>query len=272
VSVVYVAGTMRSGTTALGQAVAASPDAVLLGEVRPVLLDLREPGALTCGCGRTEAECAFWSHVERLPSVREQAVVAFGTRGLPALLAATLRLRRPSPEVVTVVERLRVLGELVGDHAIVDTSKTAAGILLWHLAGHRVHVAHCLRTPREVIAKQAAPTDRSGLPQSTRTTSAVVWVVHNLLAWALQVLPGCDRVPVHYRRLCADPTGVVAQVWAAAGIRPGAVDDRGRFAGVHSHLLVGNPRRDRSGVVRIGGDVAAPTADVVAAPPVTTAG
>lgn len=146
-TVVYVAGTMRSGTTVLGQALAAEPDLLLLGEVRPVLLDLREPGGGRCDCGAPEAECPFWSRFASHPSIRTATLTAWGTRALPRLLRAVLTGRPAGPDVEVVVARLRELVAAAGERTVVDTSKSASGILLWRLAGQRVQIAHCLRSP-----------------------------------------------------------------------------------------------------------------------------
>ena len=59
--VVYVGGAARSGTTALGRALAVSEGAVWAGELVWLPRDLQEDRR--CSCGEVASRCPFWREV-----------------------------------------------------------------------------------------------------------------------------------------------------------------------------------------------------------------
>lgn len=243
---------MRSGTTIVGQVLAASPDVVLIGEVRPILLDPADHQH--CDCGRTRESCPFWSEVrERLggpfPSPAE-ARAAYRVVGLPLLLLAVLS-RRSAPEFARpVVTFLRAVADTAGTRTVVDTSKSPSGILLWRLAGARVDVVHALRDPRAVAEAQARPTAVTGLAQEPKAKTYAVWAVYNGLTAVLRPLARAFTV-AGYQRLRDDPRTLAGQLWRRSGVAAQADDTGASFSYSDSHVLAGNPRRTKGTSVTI---------------------
>lgn len=244
-TVLYVAGAMRSGTTMAGQVLAASPDAVLVGEIRPAL---RLPDDHTdCDCGRTRTTCELWS----LLAERDTAAVtlasdrAYSLRRLPSLLASVLLHRPPPDDVREVVEVLAAVAERVAPRTVIDTSKTPVGPLLWRLAGQQVDLVQCVRRPSEVAAAQARPSSETGLPREAPVKTWAVWVVYHLLTLAMRPFVR-TRVTVRYRALRNDPRRVARAVWSRTGLTPEPTgDDPTVFVHGEAHVLAGNPRRSR---------------------------
>ena len=247
---IYVAGTMRSGTTIAGQLLASSPSTVLVGEVKPVLLEPERHEE--CDCGRPRAECPFWTQVyagaDPAALVREIGS-AWSLSTFPRVLLALAR-RKPLPsDVGRVVTFLQAIRAAAGPSTVIDTSKTPVGILLWRLAGERVDVAHCVRGVLEVARAQARPAAQSGVPQEPVLKSIAVWAVYNALIVALRPLAASYRL-ITFGRLRRSPRRTADAVWSAAGVQPG----RGAgptFDYEQSHVLAGNPRREKGHSVTI---------------------
>jgi hypothetical protein len=244
---------MRSGTTIVGQVLAASPDTVLIGEVRPILLDPDDHRH--CDCGQPVETCVFWSAVRaRLGHpfpTREQARAAYRVTGLAALVAATRTGSVPA-SARPVVEFLRAIAAVAAedDRTVVDTSKSPSGILLWRLAGAEVDVVHALRDPRAVAEAQARPTAVTGLVQEPKAKTYAVWAVYNTLALLLR--PFARRFSVAaYRRLRDQPRPLATRLWARSDLAAAPEDTGARFAYSDSHVLAGNPRRTKGSSVTI---------------------
>lgn len=250
-SVAYVAGTMRSGTTVIGQVLAASSSTILVGEIRPVLTDPERHAH--CDCGHPRGQCPFWQRVfERAGRVPAPTEAAHGYRiaQLPRLAAHRL-LHRPLPaDVQAVVAFLRAVAEVADEHIVVDLSKTPMGIVLWRLAGVDVHVVHCLRSARAVASAQARASSETKLPKEPRAKSYSVWAAYNLLTFLLRPLAASYTL-ARYRVLRNTPRALAARVWGRAGASMPEARDGARFRYTDTHVLAGNPRRARGDAVTV---------------------
>ena len=244
---------MRSGSTVLGQMLAASPSTVLLGEIRPVLT-MPERHA-HCDSGHQRDSCPFWHEVfQRVPRVPTPAEAASGYRltQLPRL-AVCRALRRPLPaDVRAVVDFLRVVAEVADGRVVIDVSKTPTGIVLWRLAGADVHVVHCLRSARAVADAQARPTSETQLPEVPRMKSYLVWLAYNVVAVVLRPTVS-SYTAARFRSLCRAPRALASRVWGRAGASIPDASDGARFSFDVSHMMAGNPRRSRGNSVTVTG-------------------
>jgi hypothetical protein len=162
-TVLYIAGSGRSGSTLLERIIGAIPGYVNVGE----LLDLPRrvaPGDELCGCGAPFSQCSFWTAVGRqsigawTPEVaaalhRQQHRVA-RQRYLPQLLFA----RRHScfcARVNTYASSYAKIASAVasesGASCVVDASKWPAVALALHRGGLDVRVIHLVRDVRGVV-------------------------------------------------------------------------------------------------------------------------
>lgn len=84
--VIFVGGVGRCGSTALGAALGAAPDAAYVGELMWLGRDLEEDRQ--CTCGQAASRCPVWGHVSvRLLAEGWRPGMSTG-KHLPALLAA----------------------------------------------------------------------------------------------------------------------------------------------------------------------------------------
>lgn len=141
--VVYVGGTGRSGTTAVGRGLAASEGAVWAGELVWLPRDLDEDRR--CSCGELASRCPFWREVRgRLGwsdvelRHRREDIWRDRHRGFPRALR-TGAADRASLEAVASV---------AGASCVIDTSKYAARALRLHRAHHRLDLLWVRRDPR----------------------------------------------------------------------------------------------------------------------------
>lgn len=249
--VIYVTGAMRSGTTITGQMLAESTSTVLVGEVRPVLMEPERHAH--CDCGRPREQCPFWTVVDAaVPDGFDDyaASRAMSLSALPRLLAyLVFRVRLPRP-IEQAIAFLRAVARAAGGRTVIDTTKAPTGILLWRLAGQDVHLVQCWRSPRRVAIAQARPTSESGLIQEPKSRSYAVWSAYNLVS-ALLRPAARSYSPIRYDRLLRAPRTYAERIWRRSGT---AVPDPGggaSFTWAESHVLAGNPRRAKTGSVTI---------------------
>lgn len=250
--VIYIAGTMRSGTTVLGQVLASHPGALLIGETKPLMLDPNPERK--CDCGASFGTCTYWRYVINAvdkDALRASAREVFRIRAIPALLLSVRSHGDRGLRAEPAVEVLRRIAAAAEGAVAVDTSKSPVGVLLWKLAGADVHVVHVIRSPRAVADAQACPSRESGLPQETRVKSFLVWVVYHSLSFTLRPFVRSYTV-VRFNAMRAAPSTSFRRVWEK--VSPGSTPDlqvRNVFEYGPSHLVVGNPRRSRGGSVEV---------------------
>ena len=269
--VVYVAGTGRSGSTLLGNALGSLPGALHAGEVKLALRrGLAEDGF--CGCRRPVRECPVWvPALERtfghVPDATEAAELdrrltdAVRTRRTAWWLAG-----RTSPEVEELVDvfgrLLTSLAEVSGAQAVVDSSKLAPfGALVARSPLLDVRAVQLVRDPRAVAwswQRAQASGQVSGFEEEMErfdpVKSSLMWLESTTsVAW-LSARGGRAAHVVRYEDLVEDPESVLSAVAAFAGLpqpAPGSLVSDGALHLAPSHAAAGNPNRVRSGPVRL---------------------
>lgn len=249
-TVIFVAGAMRSGTTITGQVLSASPDSLLVGEVRPILRETHLHQ--TCDCGRTRADCPFWQKVEAaLPDDFDEQAASrgFGLKHLPRILLHGVSTYPLPDDVQHARHFLAALAEAAGDKALIDTSKVASSVWLWRSVGRPVDLVLSVRSPRAVAAAQALPFEQTQLPSEPVLKSWLVWAIYNLAGLLARTSARTFAIS-RYSTMRNTPRAEAIRLWQRARVRPGR-NDGTSFTGSETHMLVGNPRRERGSTVVI---------------------
>lgn len=269
VTVLYVGGFGRSGSTLLERVLGQVPGAVAVGEVVH-LIERGLVGNEDCGCGRPFHECAFWNDV---------GVKAFGgwdcvsgrewlglkrsvdrNRFIPLLIAPVVpRYRRRLAQHAERLSRLfEAIGEVSGASIVVDSSKHAStAFLLRRVPGIRLHVVHLVRDSRGVayswtkeVTRPEIHGRRTLMPRFHPGAAAARWLWYNALFHLLRRV-GTAVTFARYEDLLADPAAETTRMMAAAG-RTVTRGDLDFLANHHvelatDHSVAGNPMRFRSG-------------------------
>jgi hypothetical protein len=260
VRVIYLAGSMRSGTTLLAELMGSCEGAIAVGEINN--LWYVAPSGQRCSCGQASEACPVWGPVLEMfggPAAAESyhamRMHIERQRRIPQLWA--LRRRRESSwpaEVAEYVAMLRgvvgSIGKTTGAVTLVDSSKTAPGLALMCLAApDEVSVLHLLRDPRGVAYSEQrhihASDELTSRPPLVRSVlkSAKDWDTGNAECWLL------GRTVEHYHRvwyedLCAQPRAVTARAARALALDDAALSWTGNEVVLSAgHVLSGNPSR-----------------------------
>lgn len=274
-TVVFIAGTGRSGSTLLANALGSVDGLWSGGEIRYTW----ERGVLgndRCGCGAPFAECQTWQSVlaTAFGQHRPEAagIVAAErrwarARQLPILLASRRRPgllgRRAGPSIEAAAQLYRAIHEVTGARFVVDSSKLPSYGHLLHNAGLDVRVLHLVRDARGSAfswTKQLERTDRSGVATMGRKAgwrSAVDWACWNAVTELLFARDLSSYRRVRYEDLVNDPAATLQGVltWLGTSSELSFVGDRCLDL-VQTHTVAGNPNRMTSGRVALGIDEA----------------
>lgn len=263
--VIYVAGSMRSGTTLVAELLGSYGNSVAVGEVNNIW---RVPGSRqACSCGAPWSNCPLWAGVlqtalsegdpKRIEGLR-RAVER--QRRVPELLGLIHRPRRRWPPDVTMYVQIleqvmRAISSAGCAEVIVDSSKSPAGFALMRLAMRgEVSMVHVVRDPRAVAYAEAKSihTGRGLLPHRRNIVRSVAdWSVGNATCVAMRKHAKSYHY-LSYEEMCRAPERRMSGVADAMGLaQPGP-----RWSGDEvelgaSHILVGNPERSGPRIRRI---------------------
>lgn len=279
-TVVYVAGSGRSGSTLLERTLGEMAGFVNVGE----LMDLCRrvaPGNERCGCGQPFASCPFWSQVgAKVPGGWDTGLLA-GMHGLqrrvarhrhmPRLLAGRLAGAGFRDAVsrygAAYAPLYRAIAAQAAAGFVVDASKAPAQALALFRAGLDVRVIHLVRDVRGVAYSLAKPD--VARPHATAGTdlmwhvgpasAAARWVVCQSEADLLRRC-GMAVARVRYEDFVAEPRLVITGALTALGVPVTPQDlahvGGGRISLGTSHGLAGNPGRFQGGEVTLRPDEA----------------
>ena len=274
VTVLYIGGYGRSGSTILAQTLGQLPGFVNVGELWQVWYrGLRENER--CGCGQLFYSCEFWRAVGDeafggWDNVDVDKMVAFRPylkrqRYAPhyALVANTnVRTRKMNTlleECGPILERLyRTIQTVSGAGVVVDSSKFfsyAVLLSLLHFADLRV--VHLVRDSRAVAYSWGRTKERpevlgGGLmPRLSPAQASQVWSIRN---GSFSLLSNFARL--RYEDFVNDPTFYLADLLIRVGFDDASrgVSDvlRGREVSLSvDHTVSGNPGRFRTGSIEL---------------------
>ena len=271
-TVLYIAGTGRSGSTVLAAVLGEVEGVFAAGEVRYLWQRGLVEGRL-CGCGVPVAECPLWSAVlatvdasgPALPPAAMAEVLRRGgrMRHLPGALSGQGRHLDSGPAASACGSALSRLYPAIAaasaSRVVVDSSKLPSyAHLIAGLPGIDLRVVHLIRDPRgaahswssrKVLADGAR---RPHMEQMGPLKSAALWDVWNLAATRL--LDGRDRyLRLRYEDFVADPAGSVRRILSLVGMDGARLpfDAEGVVSLSPNHMVAGNPDRLRSGPIQL---------------------
>lgn len=258
-TVLYVLGRGRGGSTIFGQLLGALDGFFAAGEVR-VLWDPVLTNDSPCACGEPVTRCPVWSQVlARLGDVDRDQVVRWQREVVNE--ARLLRLLRPG-EWPALASYREVMGrvyaaiiEVTGCQTIVDTSKRPSyALVVRDLPGVDPYFVHLVRDPRASAyswrtrrytgAAGTAVRPRGALDATLR------WDLLNIGAEAVLSRARDQRtMRLRYEDFVASPREVVERV-AGAPAGSAFLDDR-TVRVPQSHAIAGNPVRYQAGQITI---------------------
>jgi hypothetical protein len=266
VSVLYIAGWGRSGSTILDNALGQIDGIFSTGELRSVWDRGLTDNAL-CSCGQSFRDCVVWK------SVFTEAFGGFD--GIDARRMREIRDRYDRPwnvffhnrvqppdliEYSDVLARLyAAIAAVSGATLIVDSSKTPAyGRILQDCKNLEVYVVHLVRDPRAVAfswrrrrlweGKEGNYMSRFG-----PAMSSLIWDGRQLATEAVG-----RRNPGRFQRLryedfIVSPQAALARILASTtcDVAPSSLINDGKIALRPGHGISGNPSRFATGVVEL---------------------
>ena len=272
-SVLYIAGTGRSGSTLLAGLLDRLDGHVAVGELRYVWSRTLVEDHL-CECGARFRSCPFWTDVfveafggfdeSRPEDVARVAARVDRIRHIPRLAAPALRSAGFRADLEAFGQLLRRLYSAIlsvsGASVVVDSSKDPSyAYLLCAVPSLDLALVHLVRDSRAVAYSWTRRRVRPEvhwkveyMQQRRPSLSARRWVQYNLLLDVLE-----RRVPlslrVRYEDLAADPEATVARVAGLTGAlrrvpvapTPGhtAAPVAGGRGATGGHSVAGNPVR-----------------------------
>lgn len=264
-TVVYIAGSGRSGSTLLSLLVGQAFGLPVPGEV----MQTWSRGAIRnelCGCGAPFRECRFWAHVRALaphafldPERHDVAIRQHRLRDGLALMAGvvgTSWIRRVEACAPVLQELNAAIGMATNANAYVDASKSPLYGLLLRGARMDVRVIHCVRDARAMAFSwgrvRPRPESVGGVEAEMVRRGAAYggahWTLVNLMTERLLRTP---YLRVRYEDVVADPQLAMRRIGSFLGRSPLSGSELHPSA---FHTVSGNPMRLSSGRIHIRAD------------------
>jgi hypothetical protein len=272
-TVVYLGGFGRSGSTLVERMLGAAPGWVNVGELVDLARSVARSDEL-CGCGLPFSGCPVWTEVGAVafggwtPDVLDRLAglqrAAARQRHLPSLLGS----RRPASDALTDLRAAygriyRAVARVTGARVVVDASKgPALGQALAGAPDLDLRMLNVVRDPRAVAwswkRRVERPHATAGSTQMWRIPAhraAAQWSSLQLEMAAIARLGGVPSARLRYEDFVADPVGALVSATAALGVPLSSADlpsvADGRIVLGPSHGLSGNPGRFRSGAIEL---------------------
>lgn len=274
ISVLFIAGWGRSGSTILENILGQHPDMQPVGEIK-FIWDRGLKQGRPCGCGTPIPDCPFWSAVfERAFGGVAQIDVdrwiraseSFRSRHLPVMLMPAARdwYRRDLWEYRHATARLyRAIHEVSGAKWIIDSSKYPPhAFLLQQIREIELKVLHVTRDPRAVAFSwqrrkvDLETPDGDEMPRMSPALTGVYWSGWNEATRRLTASAHTPRKLVRYEDFAEAPRRTTDELIEWIGVEGNASPFRSERI-VHlaaSHTVSGNPIRFDVGEVSINVD------------------
>lgn len=234
VTLIYIAGYGRSGTTLLDIALGEHPAVMGAGEVTALVRHVWDNGEY-CACGRPVRDCPSWRAIVGRWLADEPAGFLADYRRAQRRTEGLVGLGRLFPSggesdhARRTVKLLRGMAAVSGRPILVDSSKLPGrAFALAAMPGIDLHVVHVVRDGRGVawsLAKGYRRSLRDGLQRELRPKpllhTALRWSLVNLAAERLCRHVGPARsLRIRYEDFVEDPRGTVGRILAMVGQPP----------------------------------------------------
>lgn len=275
VTVLYISGIGRSGSTLLNDLVSQHKDVVSVGEVTR-LLDRGLVDNQLCGCGQHFSDCSLWTDVGEILGGWENVDAAELLRQKDKIDRNRHSLKLLFPDIAPGTEEpMREFGEWHGrmlvavrDAAnvplVIDSTKAiSTALLLRHLDFVDLRMIHLVRDARGVAyswtktQKKSDDGDDRLMDQYKPTAMARRWLGWNSVFSSFAKL-GVPVLTVRYEDVVANPRQVVEDVLKFGGVEPTEIDfvDGNKINLEPTHSVAGNPSRFRTGEMELRPDEA----------------
>ena len=246
IKVLYVAGTIRSGTTLLAQLFGEIPGFLNIAEGTYFLYRDSKAATLACSCGKLAAECDVWREiVTRIPpDACFHGSRLLRTRHFPRLwwkLRHRKQLASIQPLTSAITRTFEALLAKTGSSVIVDSSKNVStGYLLCHIPEIELHVVHLVRHSHGIVDSWCRP-DRYYRP-STLGRGLAFWCVDNTLCQLLRSRAASYSL-LRYEDFVRSPRECLERIAGSVIGHPVAADlfSAARARVGSQHWLAGNP-------------------------------
>jgi hypothetical protein len=279
-TVLYIAGSGRSGSTLLERTLGELPSFVNVGELVDACRRTVVHGE-RCGCGQAFVDCPFWARVgarsfggwagEGLAAVHQLQLRVARQRHMPSLLAMPRAGRSFQQDVASYgasyARLYRAIAIEAGAACVVDASKWPVQALALSRAGLDVRVIHLVRDVRGVahslskrdVARPHALRESDVMEHNAPAAAAARWVACQGEAELLRRC-GLPVTRVRYEDFVGRPRPTVLAALKALGLSPDPAHlahiGDGRIVLGISHGLSGNPSRFRDGAITLRSDEA----------------
>ncbi len=276
-TVIYIAGSGRSGSTLLERTLGEIPGFVNVGELIDVFRQVIADDEM-CGCGQPFLECPFWTAVGKRAyggwaedGARDHARLQqqlVRQRRIPQHLLPRPRVSQRSP-IGLYGEWSRALYAAIAEESgaglVVDASKWPSQALALSRAGIDVRVIYLVRDPRGVAYSHAKSNVERPHSHSHQTTMWHIGPKRAALNWRLidaeiKAL-GVARTPisrVRYEDFVKYPAREVSRALEELGLSQSEAGVQHIHGGAimlgSSHGVSGNPSRFRAGEIRVRAD------------------
>ena len=276
-TVLYVMGAPRSGSTLLDIAIGNHPSVVSVGELSR-LPEAVPGGNRFCACGEHGSRCPFWheilelwtEYLDRDPMAslaKHQRMFTKPVRFRPIPPGLTNGEDHPSHELrafrAELASLYRAIAAVSRARVIVDSSKTPArAVALAQLPEIDLRVVHLVRDGRGVAWSLTTPFSRdvrAGVPRDILAKSILrtSWRWRRVNSVSDQVLANAGRngIRVRYEDFVANPRETLRRIYRLVDL---GLDDAAEALEqgeelAPGHLIAGNRLR-MQGAVRLSGD------------------
>jgi Sulfotransferase family len=277
VTVLYVGGTGRSGTTLLERILGQAPNFCAVGELG-FLWERGLRGNERCACGERFDACPFWTQVGKeafggweqldLDEVQVLQRQVERHRWLPVMVAPRLHpaWRRRMVRYTAILDRIyRAISTVSGAGVVIDASKNAPrAYLLRHAPGVELRLVHLVRRSHGVayswtrrVRRPEVADSEAYMHRQPAAVTALYWLKDNLLLDLLRLL-GVPSHRLRYESLVERPREHAGAILRHAD---GDLDASGLdFIGDRhidlavDHTVAGNPMRFLQGRVQLRSD------------------